>query len=46
MREKRKNFFSLALRSVVQGEGEREREKEDLNQHPSLLINAEIEMKA
>jgi hypothetical protein len=26
-REKRKIFFSFALRSVVQGEGERERKK-------------------
>jgi hypothetical protein len=44
MRENRKIFFSLALRSIVQGK--REREKEDLNQHPSFFINAEIETKA
>jgi hypothetical protein len=43
-REERKIFFSLALRSIVQGENKRE--SEDLNQHPSFFINAEIETKA
>jgi hypothetical protein len=33
------------LRSFVQGE-KKKKEKEDLNQHPSFFINAEIEMKA
>ena len=44
-REREKIFlFSYALRSIVQGENGELRE--DLNQHPSFFINAEIEMKA
>jgi hypothetical protein len=44
-REREKKFlFSCSARSIVQGENRRERE--DLNQHPSFFINAEIETKA
>ncbi len=44
-REKRKISF-LALLYVLLSKERGEREKEDLNQHPSFFINAEIEMKA
>ncbi len=44
MNERKEKFSFLLLCALLSKE--REREKEDLNQHPSFFINAEIEMKA
>jgi len=48
MNERRENFFFLfSCFAFYCSRRERgEREKEDLNQHPSFFINAEIETKA
>jgi hypothetical protein len=46
MNEREQKNFLFSCFAFYCPRQEREREKEDLNQHPSFFINAEIETKA